>query len=235
VPPTSDADTPASAGAGAGPSSAGASPGAGAGPGAGAAARPARGRPTEIDAAALARTAVALFAERGYDAVSMADVAEAAGIGRRSLFRYFPTKADLVWDGAEPVGDEMQRRLRSSPSGDDVLRAYGDAFVAGLAVPELDLVATRARLRIIAAHPELLTQVGSRMGSRSATLAAFIAERRPDLVGTVRIGVLADALSAATYAALRWWAVESDDERPDAAIREALEALADLARPTRAS
>ena len=46
---------------------------------------------------------------------------------------------------------------------------------------------------------------------------------------------LADALSAATYAALRWWAVESVDERPDAAIREALEALADLARPPRDS
>ena len=212
MPPTDDADAPASAGD-----------------------RPTRGRPAEIDPAALARTAVALFEERGYDAVSMADVAEAAGIGRRSLFRYFPTKADLVWDGAEPVGDEMQRRLRSSPPGDDLLGAYGDAFVAGLAVPALDLAATRARLRIIAAHPELLTQVGSRMGSRSTTLAAFIAERRPDLVGTVRIVVLADALSAATYAALRWWAVESDDERPDAAIREALEALADLARPPRAS
>ncbi len=73
--------------------------------------RPALGRPAAIDAQDLARVAIGLFAERGYDAVSMADIAEAAGVGRRSLFRYFPSKADLVWGGADVVGAELERLL----------------------------------------------------------------------------------------------------------------------------
>jgi AcrR family transcriptional regulator len=65
-----------------------------------------RGRPVEIDREHLARVALGLFFERGFDNVSAAEIATAAGVSRRSLFRYFPTKVDLVWDrfGESQIG-----------------------------------------------------------------------------------------------------------------------------------
>lgn len=45
---------------------------------------------------ALAAAAIELFTERGYDAVTMAQVAEAVGVSRRTAFRYFPAKDDLM-------------------------------------------------------------------------------------------------------------------------------------------
>ncbi|MGY3378370.1 AcrR family transcriptional regulator [Arthrobacter sp. TE12231] len=71
----------------------------------------ATGRPATIDPDAVARIALHLFAERGYEQTSMEDIAGAAGIGRKSLYRYFASKADLVWGGIEPVTEAAGRAL----------------------------------------------------------------------------------------------------------------------------
>ncbi|RKR12765.1 TetR family transcriptional regulator [Arthrobacter oryzae] len=71
----------------------------------------AAGRPSTIDPDAVARIALRLFAERGYEQTSMEDIAGAAGIGRKSLYRYFASKADLVWGGIEPVAAAAGRAL----------------------------------------------------------------------------------------------------------------------------
>ena len=76
-----------------------------------AAAARATGRPATIDPDAVARIALRLFAERGYEQTSMEDIAGAAGIGRKSLYRYFASKADLVWGGIEPVTEAAGRAL----------------------------------------------------------------------------------------------------------------------------
>lgn len=46
----------------------------------------------------IVRAATALFRERGFDDTPMTDVAEAAGVSRRTLYRYFPTKEDIVFE-----------------------------------------------------------------------------------------------------------------------------------------
>lgn len=193
--------------------------------------RPALGRPAAIDPQELARVAIGLFAERGYEAVSMADIADAAGVGRRSLFRYFPTKADLVWGGAEAVVAVLDRLLADGAEGRPIGPAYADAFVRALAVSGIDLGMTRVRLRIIDSHPDLRGLASPRLGAGSHVLADFVASGRPELRGTVEAAVLADALGAATYAALRWWATSSDDASPADAIRRSVDALALAADP----
>jgi AcrR family transcriptional regulator len=82
-----------------------------------AAAARATGRPATIDPDAVARIALRLFAERGYEQTSMEDIAGAAGIGRKSLYRYFASKADLVWGGIEPVTEAAGRALGSAGDG----------------------------------------------------------------------------------------------------------------------
>jgi AcrR family transcriptional regulator len=47
---------------------------------------------------AIAETAFGLFAERGFERVTVAEVAEAAGVSEKTVFNYFPTKEDLLFD-----------------------------------------------------------------------------------------------------------------------------------------
>ncbi|WP_244208477.1 TetR family transcriptional regulator [Arthrobacter oryzae] len=119
------------------------------------------GRPVTNDPDAVAAMALRLFAERGYEQTSMEDIARAAGIGRKSLYRYFASKAELVWGGMEPVieasGLVLDSARAAGGADGDVLAGLRDAAVAGVAVLP-DLAVTRGRLRLIAEHPELASR-----------------------------------------------------------------------------
>jgi AcrR family transcriptional regulator len=82
---------------------------------------------TEIAAAAMR-----LFLDRGFEAVTMDEVARAAGVSRRSLFRYFGTKEDLVLGNLADVGEASAAILRDRPAGEPpwaALRAAFEVFV----------------------------------------------------------------------------------------------------------
>ncbi|MFI5958921.1 TetR/AcrR family transcriptional regulator [Cryptosporangium sp. NPDC051539] len=69
----------------------------------------------------LADVAARLFAEHGYDAVSVSDVARAAGVSDQTVFNYFPTKPELVLDRAEEIREFYRETVRDRP--DDVTPA----------------------------------------------------------------------------------------------------------------
>ncbi|MFF4319597.1 TetR/AcrR family transcriptional regulator [Streptomyces sp. NPDC001568] len=80
----------------------------------------------------LAATALELFLERGFDAVSVADVAAAAEVSKPTLFRYFPSKEDLVLDRFADHQDEAARIVRERPAGRSPVGAVHDHFLAAL-------------------------------------------------------------------------------------------------------
>jgi AcrR family transcriptional regulator len=184
--------------------------------------RQSAGRPTHIDRDEIARIAVRLFAERGYDAVSMDTIAQEIGIGRRSLFRYFATKADLVWDGVDPASEELRRRFAVADSGETPLEAFARAFVGGITSDAVDLQMARTRLQIIASHADLISLGPPRLLENAGAIADFLRASLPDTSDPVQIIAMADALSACCYAALRHWATSSTDETPGETIRRAL-------------
>jgi len=65
----------------------------------------------------LADTAAALFAARGYDAVSVLDVARTAGVSDQTVYNYFPAKHDLVLDRAEEIRLRYDRLVRGRAAG----------------------------------------------------------------------------------------------------------------------
>ncbi|MEV5874073.1 TetR family transcriptional regulator [Streptomyces sp. NPDC052101] len=73
--------------------------------------------------------AVRLFLERGFDAVSVAEVAAAAGISKPTLFRYFPAKEDLVLHRIADHEAEAARVVEGAADPVDALRRH---FLAGL-------------------------------------------------------------------------------------------------------
>ncbi|MEU6866909.1 TetR family transcriptional regulator [Streptomyces sp. NPDC046876] len=81
----------------------------------------------------LAATALELFLERGFDAVAVADVAAAAEVSKPTLFRYFPTKEDLVLDRFADHQDEAARIVGERPAGQSPVAALRTHFLAALA------------------------------------------------------------------------------------------------------
>ncbi|WP_060177278.1 TetR/AcrR family transcriptional regulator [Streptomyces sp. IMTB 1903] len=81
----------------------------------------------------LAATALELFLERGFDAVSVADVAAAAEVSKPTLFRYFPTKEDLLLDRFADHQDEVARVVRDRPAGRSPVGAVHAHFLKALA------------------------------------------------------------------------------------------------------
>jgi AcrR family transcriptional regulator len=80
----------------------------------------------------LSETAIRLFLERGYDAVSVAEVAAAADVSKPTLFRYFPSKEDLVLHRFADHQDEAARVVTARKEGESPLVALRRHFLDGL-------------------------------------------------------------------------------------------------------
>jgi AcrR family transcriptional regulator len=170
------------------------------------------GRPATIEPDAVARIALRLFAERGYERTSMEDIAREASIGRKSLYRYFTSKADLVWGGTEPVIDTSMSVLDSAHvqggfDGDILAGLREVAVVSAAALP--DLAVTRGRLRLIAEHPELMSRSYEALASQRDRARSHLLERGvPE--DTARY--LCAAYLGATFEAWMQWAAGTDPD-----------------------
>ena len=103
----------------------------------------------------VAEIAISLFAEHGFDAVTVAEIARAAGISPRSFFRYFPTKEDVVLLGVIESGNRVAIRVRGRPLDEGAW----DALKEGLRAITEDSVyppaVTRAIARITLETPSI--------------------------------------------------------------------------------
>jgi AcrR family transcriptional regulator len=81
----------------------------------------------------LRRIAMELFEERGYDAVSIAEIAVAANVSKMTVFNYFPTKEDLVVAPMEEHVDDFSSVVRDRQAGVPVVAALRAHFLERLA------------------------------------------------------------------------------------------------------
>lgn len=149
----------------------------------------------------LERTARRMFAERGFEQVSVAEIARAADVSEATVFNYFLTKEDLVYGRMQTFEDELLQAIRERPAGEPVLAAFG-RFVLE---PRGFLAATDAGAaeelagvsRMIASSPALLAREAQILARYTDTLASVIAEEtgasrddpRPWITANALIGV----------------------------------------------
>ncbi|MFI8324552.1 TetR/AcrR family transcriptional regulator [Streptomyces sp. NPDC085529] len=81
----------------------------------------------------LAHVATLLFIERGFDTVTISEIAEAADVSKKTVTNYFPLKEDLVFDAHELAVDSLARTVRERPVAASALHGLRDAYLAALA------------------------------------------------------------------------------------------------------
>jgi AcrR family transcriptional regulator len=132
----------------------------------------------------IADTARRLFAERGFEAVTVNEVARAADVAPATVFNYFPTKEDLFYSGLEAFEEELLAAVRDRPSGESALTAFG-RFVSTprglLAAKDPEAVERLAGFtRVITDSPALLARERQIFEGYTASLAALLAEETGD-------------------------------------------------------
>ena len=146
----------------------------------------------------IAETAVRLFAERGFEAVPVAAIARAAEVSEATVFNYFPTKEDLVYQGMEAFEAELLAAVRDRPGGESIVAAFARFVLAPrgfLAAPDQDsarfLIAVST---MIADSPALQSREREILARYTASLAALIAEDTAADPDDLRPWVVARAL-----------------------------------------
>ena len=143
---------------------------------------------------AIARAALELFAERGYQATTLADIAEAADVSTRTIFAYFPSKEDILFCDYAAMRDALARALAERPGGKDALGTLRD-FILSTVHEKGEL---QAKLeRVIAGDETLHGHKRARLARLQELLAAAIADDLATGADDLRPHVAAASLTAA--------------------------------------
>jgi mycofactocin system transcriptional regulator len=182
------------------------------------------GRRRATSRAELEQAAFALFAAQGFDATTVDEIAVAAGIGRRTFFRYFPSKNDIPWGAFEDELERMRVRLKASPPEVPLMDAIRVALIDFNRVAPAQVPLHRRRMDLILRVPTLLAHSTLRFSAWREVIAEFAAERtgrRPDDLASQAI---AHAVLGVAIAAYEHWL---DNPRADlgALLDEAMRQL----------
>lgn len=142
---------------------------------------------------ALARAGIELFVERGYDATTLAEIAEAAGVSTRTVFAYFPSKEDILFANFQAMREALALALAERPGGKDALTTLRDFILSGHTKTELD----QKLERIICTDETLLSHRRARMSQLQELFAAAIADDLGAGPDDLRAHVAAASLTAA--------------------------------------
>jgi AcrR family transcriptional regulator len=144
----------------------------------------------------IASAAMKLFSERGFDAVTVAEVAEAAGVSEKTVFNYFQAKEDLVFPEGEARWEALLESIRTRPAGASVVAPFREATHELLdQVASGDVEQIVARPRLVMASAALRGRLFVWWEQEAALLAPVIAEAAGDKEGRLVSAVVARTLA----------------------------------------
>ena len=183
-----------------------------------AARRSVAGRPEVTTHAAIEQAAFKLFAERGFEATTLDAIAEAVGVGRRTLFRYFASKNDIPWGQFDRTLDGFRALLAGMPTDLPLHVAVHRGVLGFNEFPEDAQPPHRERMQLILQTPALQAHSVLRYAQWRAVIAEYVAERldlRPDDLMPRTVGQVSLALAVSAY--------ETWLEQPNASLADLLD------------
>jgi mycofactocin system transcriptional regulator len=184
------------------------------------------GRPRATSRAHVAHVALELFAARGYEQTTLDDVAAAVGVSRRTLFRYYASKPDMVWADFGIVLDALRANLEASAPDEPWLDAVRRAITASNRYEEAELDTLRIRMRLLTTVPALQAHSMVRYREWRGIVAAFVAERRGEAPEDFVPRAVGMATLATTMSAFEWWVDHASAGDPADVIERALALMA---------
>lgn len=155
----------------------------------------------------IAEVALRLFAERGYDHTTLAEIAEAADVSPRTIFAYYESKEDILFCDEPALFEQLEQTLRQRPPGATTVDALRD-FLSSLGPPD---EGTRLRKQLITANEHLRLSERARMGPVEELIADSIARDLDAGPDDVRPLLIAASVTAA-FGAVRERLLEGSPE-----------------------
>jgi mycofactocin system transcriptional regulator len=163
------------------------------------------GRPRTTSRDEIQRAALALFAEGGFEATTLDDIAAALGVSRRTLFRYYPSKNDIVWGEFSVHLAGLRERLARASPDEPLMNVLRRAVVAFNDYGADELPELRIRMGLITSVPALQGHSMLRYRDWCEVIAEFVAARLGCDVEDHVPQVIAGAALGTAMATYRHW------------------------------
>jgi mycofactocin system transcriptional regulator len=135
------------------------------------------GRPRTTSRHAVQHVALRLFAEKGFEETTLDDIATSVGVSRRTLFRYYASKNDIVWGEFSEHLAGLRARFAAAPADEPLMDVLRRAVVAFNDYGEEELPELRIRMALITSVPALQGHSMLRYRDWCDVVAEFVAGR----------------------------------------------------------
>ncbi|WP_345342412.1 TetR family transcriptional regulator [Rhodococcus olei] len=185
-----------------------------------------RGITREAVRTRIAEVAIDLFAEQGFDAVTVEQIAAEVGISARSFHRYFPAKEDAVIGDLAPWGEFVRDAFAARPADEPVWDSLRSTFEALLAQPSRDEQRSKRTMRVLTSTASLRARNLEKHLLWARLLTPLAQERLTGDLAALRAQTLVQAALVCFDIALTTWA--EPDETTDAVelLRQSFATLA---------
>jgi AcrR family transcriptional regulator len=175
--------------------------------------------------ARLQQAALALYSERGYEETTVAEIAEQAGLTKRTFFRHFADKREVLFWGSELLEQQMVAAIAAAPASASALGMIGAALDAAAVRFEEAREFAQPRARVIAASPELR----ERELIKAASLAAGMSQAlRARGLGDTAATITAWTAATIMHVAFEQWVDDANQAPFKQVARDALAQLTEI-------
>jgi mycofactocin system transcriptional regulator len=153
-----------------------------------------------------------LFTERGFDNTTIEQIAVEAGVSERTFFRYFTTKASVLWTDFETELDTIRAALASVADEVPMMDAIRAAVVEASHYRAEDVPEMRTRMNLIATVPALSSSAAEHYADWERAISEFAARRLGYPADSLYPLAVGRAALAACRAAFDRWSVRADND-----------------------
>jgi mycofactocin system transcriptional regulator len=181
-----------------------------------------RGRPRGTSARALELIALRLFTDQGFEQTTVDQIAAAAGVSRRTFFRYFDSKSDVLWSEFDAEVENIRGLLARTPDDLSIMEGVRHAVLAANHYRAEDVPELRMRMSLLNSVPELFASAAIHYDAWERAVVDFVARRSGQPADSLYPLAVGRAVLAACRAGFDRWTARADADLTmylDAALR----------------
>ena len=181
-----------------------------------------RGRPPGTSARALEEIALRLFAEQGFEDTTVDQISTQAGVSRRTFFRYFDSKSEVLWSEFDLEVSNLREELAALAPDVSIMDGVRAAVLAVNHYSAADVPELRTRMSLIGSTPELAAAAALHYDAWERAIIDFVAARSGQPSDSLYPLAVGRATLATCRAAYERWAARADADLVvylDAALR----------------